>query len=179
MKKIFAIIISLCILCASPIAVFAQENETQTNYNKVETAYENKKALQSEAYIDIIDEELIEKESEINETYSLISDLISTNSSLSEIYAGAYMNNDKLVVLLTESQAYFTAILNENNISTQNVSFELVDYSYSYGYDEDYVNENPEKIIYVDYYYIETKTLQTLLYGFTITSFTTEGNGGK
>lgn len=132
MKKIFSIVISLCILCTSPIVVFAQENKNQANCNKVEIAYENNKALRAESYIDMIDEELIDRESAINETNSLISNLISYNQNLEEIYAGSYMSNDKLVVMLTGSQAYFTTVLSENNISTQNIVFELVDYSYSY-----------------------------------------------
>lgn len=46
---------------------------------------------------------------------------------------------------------------------------ELCDEYDKYGYDDAYIEENKERISYINYLLLETKTLQTILYGEMLT----------
>ncbi len=51
---------------------------------------------------------------------------------------------------------------------------ELCDEYKKYGYDDAFIEENKERISYINYLFLETKTLQTILYGEMLTYHDTE-----
>lgn len=131
---------------------------------------------------DILDDEVIIYSVYIAESYENLAK--SFNMTLQEYYKTNGMTKDEFFSLcyneaLYEIKQYLVigALIEKNSINVTNS--ELQKEYERYGYDDEYISENPEKIVYINYHYIETKTLQTLLYGFTITTLTTTENGGK